>query len=65
MKFLVDARLPSMMCDILHQIGFEALHVNSLPEGDETPDRAITTVADDNGYIIVTKDSDFYYSHMI
>jgi predicted nuclease of predicted toxin-antitoxin system len=53
------------MCDVLKKAGFEAVHVDLLPEGDETPDEYIRTFADENDLTVVTKDSDFYYSHMI
>lgn len=65
MRFLVDAQLPSKMCEILEDIGFEAEHVESLPGGDESTDREITLHADNNHFMVITKDSDFYYSHMI
>lgn len=65
MKFLVDAQLPSKLCEILESAGFHSIHVDSLPTGDETPDSVICAHADKEGLIVVTKDSDFYHSHMI
>ena len=65
MKFLVDAQLPPKLCEILETAGFSSVHVDSLPNGDETSDRAICQHADIEGFIVVTKDSDFYHSHMI
>ncbi len=65
MKFLVDAQLPSKMCEIFQKVGFNAIHVDSLPLGDESSDKVISSYADQNNFIIVTKDSDFYHSHMI
>ena len=63
MKFLVDAQLPELLCDILNDSGIEAIHVNSLPAGDETSDNQITEFSDKNGYRVVTKDLDFYHGH--
>lgn len=57
MKFIVDAQLPPLLCEILEEAGFSAIHVDSLPKGDE--------YADDNQLTVISKDSDFYYSHMI
>lgn len=65
MKFLVDAQLPPKLCEILEKIGFHAKHVETLPEGDETKDREKSGYADKNGFIVITKDIDFYHSHMI
>ena len=65
MKFLVDAQLPSKLCEIIQAAGLNAIHVDSLPNGDETSDKDISLYADQNDLIVITKDSDFYHSHMI
>lgn len=65
MNFLVDAQLPTKLCEILSAKGFHAEHVISLPDSDESSDNDISIYADNNGFIIITKDSDFYHSHMI
>lgn len=65
MRFLVDAQLPSKLCEILETVGFDSIHVDALPKGDETTDREITVHADQENLIVITKDSDFYHSHMI
>jgi predicted nuclease of predicted toxin-antitoxin system len=65
MKFLVDAQLPAKLCEILYLAGLDAIHVDSLPRGDESSDRDIALFADQNELIVITKDSDFYHAHMI
>ncbi len=65
MKFLVDAQLPAKLCEILYSAGLDAVHVDSLPDGDESSDKDIALFADQQGLIVITKDSDFYHSHMI
>lgn len=65
MRFLVDAQLPSKLCEILQTAGFSAIHIDSLPNGDETSDKDISLYADQHDLIVITKDSDFYHSHMI
>jgi len=65
MKFLVDAQLPPKLCDILQSLGLDAIHVDSMPKGDESSDKEICLFAIENNLIVVTKDSDFYHSHMI
>jgi len=64
MKLIVDAQLPVKLCEILHQLGIESIHVDELPHGDETSDMEITKFADLKNHIVVTKDFDFYHSYM-
>jgi predicted nuclease of predicted toxin-antitoxin system len=65
MTFIVDAQLPNLLCEILTKAGITAIHVDALQDGDETTDKAISQYADDHDLIVITKDTDFYYSHMI
>lgn len=64
MKLLVDAQLPIKLCEILEKIGLESIHVDELLKGDETPDIEIIKFADLENLIVVSKDYDFYHSHM-
>jgi len=64
MKFLIDAQLPHLMCEVLHQRNHNAIHVKQLSEGDDTSDKTIIKIADVENRIVITKDSDFYYSHI-
>ncbi|WP_425390578.1 DUF5615 family PIN-like protein [Ekhidna sp.] len=64
MKQIVDAQLPTKLSEILNGLGFDSMHVESLPKGDETTDKEITQFADDQNLTIVTKDFDFYHSFM-
>jgi len=65
MKLIIDAQLPVKLCEILDDLGLESIHVDELPQGDETPDSRITQYADDNDLTVLTKDYDFYHSHMV
>ncbi len=64
MKLIVDAQLPNKTCDILNGLGINSIHVDELPNGDETSDTDITEYADVNNLMVLTKDYDFYHSHM-
>lgn len=64
MKLIVDAQLPVKLCEILNQLGLESIHVDELPNGDETPDIEIAKFADRENLIVVTKDFDFHHSYM-
>jgi len=64
MKVIVDTQLPTKLCEIIDQLGIDAMHVDELSKGDETSDQEITEYADSNDLFIVTKDADFYHSFM-
>ncbi len=65
MKFLIDAQLPASLCYGFRSLGHDAIHVEQLPEGSRTSDAEIIDIADKNNMIVVTKDSDFFYSHIL
>jgi len=65
MMLIIDAQLPTKLCEVLNQLEFETIHVDDLPNGDETSDREITEYADKSNLTVVTKDYDFYHSHMV
>lgn len=62
MRFLVDAQLPRRLALRLAQAGHDALHTLDLPDGNRTPDAALTALADREDRIVVTKDADFVHS---
>ena len=64
MKLIVDVQLPPKLCEIMNQLGAVSMHVNELPNRDETKEAEITNFADSDSLIVVTKDFDFYHSHM-
>lgn len=64
MKLLLDAQLPTKLCEIFEHLDVKAFHVNDLPNGDHSTDLEITKFADKNRLTVVTKDYDFYHSHM-
>jgi len=65
MKFLVDAQLPRRLARQLATAGHDALHTLDLPDGNRTPDSAITEIADRENRVVVTKDADFVTSHTL
>lgn len=64
MKFLVDAQLPAALCDILKELDHEAIHALELANQDRSTDKEIRDAADRKNRIVITKDTDFYHSHM-
>jgi predicted nuclease of predicted toxin-antitoxin system len=65
MKFLVDAHLPPSLCGLLQAAGHDARHTHQLPAKNLTPDTAINLLSAREKLVVVSKDTDFYYSHLL
>jgi predicted nuclease of predicted toxin-antitoxin system len=65
MKFLVDAHLPAGLCGLLQAAGHDAIHTAALPARNQTPDRAINELSITDQRVVISKDTDFYYSHVL
>lgn len=62
MKFLFDAHLPPSLTSIFNDHGYKSLHTTHMRNGNQSSDFEIIEFAEKEGYIVVTKDFDFYYS---
>jgi predicted nuclease of predicted toxin-antitoxin system len=65
MKFLVDAHLPPGLCGLLQAAGHNARHTRQLPARNLTTDKAINTLSTREKLVVISKDTDFYYSHLL
>jgi len=65
MKFLVDAHLPRRLCAMLAQHGHDATHTLDLPAQNATKDRVINQLSFDEQRVVVSKETDFFYSHLL
>ena len=65
MKFLVDAHLPPCLCELLAARGHDVLHTRQLPLGNATSDQDINEFSIDQQRVLISKDSDFFYSHLL
>ena len=65
MKFLVDAHLPRRLCAVLEQRGHDAKHTLDLRAENATKDGVINQLSLDEQRVVVSKDSDFFYSHLL
>ncbi len=65
MKFLVDAHLPFQLVTFLRLKGVDAKHTDDMPRRDRTKDMEIRMIAEAEGRIVITKDSDFLDSHLL
>ena len=65
MKFLGDAHLPAGLCAVLQAAGHEAVHTSQLPAQNRTTDVVINELSLQERRVVVTKDTDFYHSHLL
>ena len=65
MKFLVDAHLPQSLCRLLQAAGHEARHTSHLPSQNRTTDKFINALSISEELVVISKDTDFYYSHLL
>ena len=65
MKFLVDAHLPPSLCEVLQAAGHDAIHTNELAAQNRTSDETINQLSLTGQRAVITKDSDFYHSHLL
>lgn len=63
MKFRVDAQLPRRLALWLQQRGHDVTHTLDLVQKDRTPDAFLLTLANRDGRVLITKDTDFEISH--
>ena len=55
----MDAQLPFRLVDRLIAAGHQAVHTRNLPSGNRITDDLVMVIADRDGYVAITKDSDF------
>lgn len=65
MKFLIDAHLPPGLRRVFAALGHEALHTQDLPDQNATRDADINQLSMQDNWVVVTKDTDFYFSHLL
>jgi len=62
MKFILDAHIPPSLIEIFKD--HEVIHTKDMPRGNLTADSEINNMAFENDAILITKDTDFYYSYL-
>ena len=65
MKVLCDVHISYKLVTFLKSKGCEAIHVNAILDKWNTKDADICMYADNNDYIIISKDSDFRDSYFL
>ncbi len=65
MKFLIDAHLPPVLRRIFAAAGHDAIHTVDLPNQNASKDGALNAISLTEQRVVVSKDTDFYYSHLL
>jgi len=65
MRFLLDARIPPSLATCLQRAGHEVRYTMQLPAGNRITDTEIRKFCFEEGWVVVTKDKDFFYSHVL
>ena len=65
MKFLTDAHLPPTLASALRIRGYDAVHTRDLAGGNQTRDGLINEISIKEQRVVITKDNDFFYSHVL
>jgi predicted nuclease of predicted toxin-antitoxin system len=65
MKFILDAHLPPSLRQVFAAAGHDAIHTLDLPAQNASRDGALNAVSMAELRVVVTKDTDFYYSHLL
>lgn len=65
MRFLIDAQLPRRMGGWLKSAGCDAVHTLDLSARNRTTDDYVSTLADSDRRIVISKDADFVDSHLL
>jgi len=65
MKFLIDAHLPPSLRRVFEAAGHDAIHTLDLPGQNAAKDGILNKVSMEEQRVVVSKDTDFYYSHLL
>jgi predicted nuclease of predicted toxin-antitoxin system len=65
MNFLCDVHISYSLSKHLVKLGHHSIHVNSILDKWNTKDFKISQFADENNFVLITKDSDFKDSHIL
>jgi hypothetical protein len=63
MRFVVDAHLPRRLCGVLARHSHEAGHSLDLAAGNASSDEDINRISLDDRRVVISKDTDFFFSH--
>jgi len=62
MNIIIDAQLPESLCEYFHD--YDCIHTSNLKRGNQSRDSSINEVSIKEKRVVITKDTDFYYSYI-
>ncbi len=65
MNFLLDAHLSPSLRRLFEIAGHDAIHTADLPDQNATRDGILNAVSIAEQRVVITKDTDFYHSHLL
>jgi predicted nuclease of predicted toxin-antitoxin system len=65
MQFLCDVHISFKLVNTITNLGFECIHINTILDKWFTKDAVIALFADENYYVLITKDADFRNSFLL
>jgi predicted nuclease of predicted toxin-antitoxin system len=65
MKFLIDAHLPPGLRAVFQAAGHDAIHTLDMPDQNASRDGLLNEISMAEMRVVVTKGTDFYYSHLL
>ena len=65
MNFIIDAQLPPSLKFIFNDRNIRCIHTLDLVDQNNTTDTEIRDYCEVNDSILITKDEDFYYTHIL
>lgn len=65
MKFLIDAHPPPGLSAVFQAAGHDAIHTLDMPDQNASRDGLLNETSMAEMRVVVTKDTDFYYSHLL
>ena len=65
MQFLCDVHISFKLVNAITNLGFECIHINTILDKWFTKDAVIAQFADENSYVLITKDADFRNSFLV
>lgn len=65
MQVVCDVHISYKIVRLFEEHEIRALHINKILHGSGTADKEIASFADENDFVVVTKDADFQTSHFL
>ena len=65
MRFILDAHLSPSLRQVFAAAGHDAIHTLDLPERNASRDGVLNAISMSEERVVVTKDTDFYHSHLL